>query len=103
MCATEALNHPWIVEACSIEDSESSPAPPGSGSLLKQPSLRNVTENYRKNFAEDRKLKKVGSRFNLIDVLPREIENSREEKSDIKSTDEPDHRGLDKSEITIEE
>lgn len=102
LCATEALNHPWIVEACLIEETQA--PPPGSAPLQKQASLRNVADNYRKNFAEDRKLKKGGSRFNLIDVLPRETENSREaERSDTKSADDHEQRGLNKSEITIEE
>jgi serine/threonine protein kinase len=78
LCATEALNHPWLLETAHVEE-EIQNHPPPPGALLKQPSLRNVADNYRKNFAEDRKLKKGGSRFNLIDVLP---QDPIEEKSE---------------------
>lgn len=55
--------------------------PPPPGALLKQPSLRNVADNYRKNFAEERKLKKGGSRFNLIDVIPQAVEEKSEPRA----------------------
>jgi serine/threonine protein kinase len=85
LCATEALNHPWIIEASThVESSTEDNAPPPPGApLLKQQSLRNVADNYRRNFAEDRKLKKGGSRFNLIDALP---QGPIEEKSEPQST-----------------
>ena len=52
LSATEALTHTWVV------------------SLTRDKSISNSslsTKNYRENFAEERKMKKVGSRFNLID------------------------------------
>lgn len=83
LCATEALNHPWIVESANVDEDRPSPA---GAPLTKQQSLRNVADNYRKNFAEDRKLKKGGSRFNLIDALPRDpLEDRNESKSTVTS------------------
>lgn len=51
LCATEAMAHSWIVTMTRDNSHSSS---------------RLSTENYRKNFMEERKMKKVGSRFNLI-------------------------------------
>lgn len=89
LCATEALNHPWIIEAANeVPTEDAAPPPLGAGApLLKQQSLRNVADNYRRNFAEDRKLKKGGSRFNLIDALPQDpIEEKSEQPSTVTIT-----------------
>ncbi len=52
MCATEALQHPWILQH--IKD------------ISADKILAGFTQNYRHNFEDERKLKKVGSRFHLV-------------------------------------
>lgn len=53
LCASEGLQHSWIV------------------SVTRDKSYSNVTlstKMYRENFAEERKLKRVGSRFDVINA-----------------------------------
>lgn len=54
LCATEALQHRWVVQS-EIET-------PANGS---RSNLHSAKEHYKANFEQSRKLKKVGSRWNI--------------------------------------
>jgi hypothetical protein len=52
LCATEALQHPWVLQHIRNDS--------------KDTVLSAFKDNYKENFENDRKLKKVGSRFHII-------------------------------------